>query len=378
MLSLGSGPDARPLSSYNIYFQAERSKIVRENDIERASQESVARLTFEELGKIIGKRWKSLSDADRKKYDILADEEGERYRKEMDAFNEAKRRKRAETANLDRPLILKYPRVSMDTDEKRAAVSNQDAPDAPPPLCAFPVPPSTPVKARLPGCDGDHDPSLSYKPDASELLMPVLAAGPPEGTQRVVSWNSYQSQAPSPWQPRPTFRALPTTFTETLQADRPHNQGIPHARAFASASAPHRQENAFFRPPASYPHEAQPYLPVPPGMALFLPDASGQERKYVVTYNFYSMSRQEAEEYMKSLESSARGASDVAATMHPGPRTEVPSTRSPTYEPPSGRSKDPTQNSSAHPALLPSSPSSSLHSQAPRSQQVPPGAFWQT
>jgi hypothetical protein len=61
------------------------------------------------------------------------------------------------------------------------------------------------------------------------------------------------------------------------------------------------------------------YLPVPPGMELFLPDSSGQERKYVVKYNFYSMTRREAEQYMMSLEVSAR---EAPAAMAPNANKE--------------------------------------------------------
>jgi hypothetical protein len=52
-------------------------------------------------------------------------------------------------------------------------------------------------------------------------------------------------------------------------------------------------------------------------MELYLPDSSGQDRKYVVKYNFYSMTRREAEEYMMSLEASARDA-PAAAVPNPG------------------------------------------------------------
>lgn len=77
------GLPKRPLSAYNLFFQHERIRVY-------AAAES-GRVSFEELGKLVGKRWRALSDMERKKYDKLADAEVERYRQERNAYEEARR-----------------------------------------------------------------------------------------------------------------------------------------------------------------------------------------------------------------------------------------------------------------------------------------------
>jgi hypothetical protein len=74
----------RSLSAYNYFFREERKRVYAESD-ERAG--------FSELGKIIGQRWKSLTEDQRKPYDIMAEKEINRYREEMKLYEDARRRK---------------------------------------------------------------------------------------------------------------------------------------------------------------------------------------------------------------------------------------------------------------------------------------------
>jgi hypothetical protein len=78
------GMPKRPLSAYNIFFQKERVRIY-----ESCSE---GRVSFEDLGKTIGQRWKSISDKDRHEYDRLADAEVARYRIERDAYDAIQRK----------------------------------------------------------------------------------------------------------------------------------------------------------------------------------------------------------------------------------------------------------------------------------------------
>mmetsp|Transcript_29960 Transcript_29960/g.49451 ORF Transcript_29960/g.49451 Transcript_29960/m.49451 type:complete len:338 (-) Transcript_29960:99-1112(-) len=108
----------RPLSAYNFFFKEEREKILKvvlseentkeENDPEGTdyiSEEMMTRLrkeggkvSFEEMGKLIGQRWKKIDPDRLSKYSELAAEDTERYKKEMQSYNgrqEAKMRSEA-------------------------------------------------------------------------------------------------------------------------------------------------------------------------------------------------------------------------------------------------------------------------------------------
>ncbi|GKY97077.1 hypothetical protein MPSEU_000666200 [Mayamaea pseudoterrestris] len=88
------GMPKRPLSAYNLFFQKERVRIY---------EQSSGRVSFEELGKTIGQRWKSLSEEDRREYDDLAEGEVNRYRVERDAYDDM-RRKTLEYRDTDHDL----------------------------------------------------------------------------------------------------------------------------------------------------------------------------------------------------------------------------------------------------------------------------------
>lgn len=108
----------RPLSAYNYFFKEERQKILKvvlaeepdkvENDpksedyIDDATfgrlKKEGNKVSFDEMGKIIGQRWKNIDPDRLAKYSELASEDAERYKKEMKSYNsrqEAKMRSEA-------------------------------------------------------------------------------------------------------------------------------------------------------------------------------------------------------------------------------------------------------------------------------------------
>mmetsp|Transcript_14868 Transcript_14868/g.41399 ORF Transcript_14868/g.41399 Transcript_14868/m.41399 type:complete len:332 (+) Transcript_14868:471-1466(+) len=108
----------RPLSAYNFFFKEEREKIIKvvlAEDPSAVKQdpedegfldaETIGRLkkeggkvSFEEMGKIIGQRWKNIDPDRLQKYSELASEDTERYKTEMQEYNgrqEAKMRSEA-------------------------------------------------------------------------------------------------------------------------------------------------------------------------------------------------------------------------------------------------------------------------------------------
>lgn len=72
----------RALSAYNLFFQRERMRVL---------EEAGRKVGFEELGKIVGARWKALSSEDRAVYNEQAAELDLRYRKEKEEFEQNRR-----------------------------------------------------------------------------------------------------------------------------------------------------------------------------------------------------------------------------------------------------------------------------------------------
>mmetsp|Transcript_65368 Transcript_65368/g.76817 ORF Transcript_65368/g.76817 Transcript_65368/m.76817 type:complete len:387 (-) Transcript_65368:656-1816(-) len=108
----------RPLSAYNFFFKEAREKILRklladetgvkqETDEESTNEPPMdadklkkdgGKVSFEEMGKLIGQRWKAISSEQLSKYTALAAADTERYKKEMHEYNgrqEAKMRNEA-------------------------------------------------------------------------------------------------------------------------------------------------------------------------------------------------------------------------------------------------------------------------------------------
>eukprot|EP00568_Trieres_chinensis_P011941 CAMPEP_0183294164 /NCGR_PEP_ID=MMETSP0160_2-20130417/2599_1 /TAXON_ID=2839 ORGANISM="Odontella Sinensis, Strain Grunow 1884" /NCGR_SAMPLE_ID=MMETSP0160_2 /ASSEMBLY_ACC=CAM_ASM_000250 /LENGTH=315 /DNA_ID=CAMNT_0025455425 /DNA_START=114 /DNA_END=1061 /DNA_ORIENTATION=+ len=98
----------RPLSAYNFFFKEEREKIQKFVEADENGEDvgnkpdsddyidpdQMARLkkdggkiSFEEIGKVIGSRWKNIKAERLSKYTGLAAQDNERYKKEMQAYN---------------------------------------------------------------------------------------------------------------------------------------------------------------------------------------------------------------------------------------------------------------------------------------------------
>jgi len=91
----------RPRSAYNYFFQQERQRILgflaRDKSIqmepvvdegqEKRLIKETGKVSFEEMGKIIGSRWKNLPNERLSKFTELALGDTERYKKEMVVYN---------------------------------------------------------------------------------------------------------------------------------------------------------------------------------------------------------------------------------------------------------------------------------------------------
>jgi hypothetical protein len=146
----------RPLSAYNFFFKEEREKILKvvlggddpkvsaELNSDPDSEEFISpdmmerlkkdggKVSFEEMGKLIGQRWKNIDPDRLSKYAEMAGEDTERYKKEMQSYNgrqEAKMRSEA----------LKPPSWnSKDPAAKQAAGPAAAGPDSKTAAAAYP------------------------------------------------------------------------------------------------------------------------------------------------------------------------------------------------------------------------------------------------
>lgn len=124
----------RPLSAYNFFFKEEREKILKvvlgegsneekgnvpeaddyiDDDLMGRLKKDGGRVSFEEMGKLIGVRWKNITQERLSKYTDLAAEDTERYKKEMQTYNsrqESKIRQEAPSAPAwgARPDMMGY------------------------------------------------------------------------------------------------------------------------------------------------------------------------------------------------------------------------------------------------------------------------------
>lgn len=96
----------RPLSAYNYFFKQERQRILKylardhsapnppdevvDDEQEKRLVTEGGKVSFEEMGKLIGRRWKAISPENLEKYSALAATDAERYKKELADYNDKK------------------------------------------------------------------------------------------------------------------------------------------------------------------------------------------------------------------------------------------------------------------------------------------------
>ncbi|KAL7574058.1 hypothetical protein ACA910_015636 [Epithemia clementina (nom. ined.)] len=100
------GPQ-RPLSAYNLFFRDYRRCLM---------QQTGGSVPFVTMGKEVGKKWKTLDKRERREWETKAEQESIRYRKELRAYKEHKRKKqRLQISGLQE--LYGRPHSSEDPDE---------------------------------------------------------------------------------------------------------------------------------------------------------------------------------------------------------------------------------------------------------------------
>lgn len=274
------GMPKRPLSAYNLYFQAERTKIIANQQ-----EGNGPRIGFEGLGKIIGKQWRDLSSEKKKEYAKLAEKDSERYRKEMDAYHEKKAKRFAEE---DRRAAEQTPILSsLGSSTHTVQASSLD------PIFAK----QTGSLGALPVGEVYGNSSLvSQRP---ESMVSTVSSLPPGSTS--VSYRPIQIEQ-APTQPRHALQH------GGLSSHPPHRvaRGDPPPHYFPQPAAANLSEPLPYS--AVAPGSGAAILaptnnncPMPQGMEVVLADRDGIERKYSVQYTCYSMTRENANKYIASI-----------------------------------------------------------------------------
>jgi hypothetical protein len=301
------GMPKRPLSAYNLYFQAERGRII---DEQAKQGEEGPKIGFEGLGKIIGKQWKNLCGADRKKYELMAEKDGERYRKEMDLYNDLKTKRLEEEDNRplsSNPRFVTVPSlqgglslpVLQNTSSANAMIANADA------------------SAYAAALHGIHHP-------AHASPNPFAAKSPPGQAPALSSLYSREMASSGEGATVvPSCAGTPSHHLSPTQAPKsPVSMGLQHQQH--SQQQQHLVPNMEGLPK----HTGVPNsFPLPPGMEIVLSDSTGMDRKYKVHYTCYSMTREAAHQYLESLTGSQNSSSIHAANgaMYRGDSPSPPS-----------------------------------------------------
>ncbi len=291
------GMPKRPLSAYNLYFQAERTKILSQQE------EGKPRIGFEGLGKIIGKQWRDLSSVEKKKYGKLAEKDSERYRKEMDAYQEMKAKRLAEE---DRRA-----------EEQAPVLSNLSTSRVPTPNFMKEQGSVRTVPVR------EVIGSSAILPHPPESMVSAVAALPPGATS--VSYRPIRvEQAPS----APLYGiAQNNSFSDPRY--HPAVQVVPSSQHLPQHPGTTASEPPSYNTAVAKKGEAirSPNCPMPPGMEVVLADRNGIDRKYSVQYTCYSMTRENANKYIDSI-TMRNGNSGNNAPSIPWPQPPPPSTAS--------------------------------------------------
>jgi hypothetical protein len=307
-----------------LFFQKERRNILHDG----VSSDDSKKVSFEDLAKIIGKRWARLGKEDHKEFDELAHKDSIRYRKEMKKFDAANNISSLEqyVYGLAAPNHIKWPSFPF-ANTPISSGNNNMTPPFPSQFCG---PPSL--------ISADYGPPLPLYPPFSEL---------PEQQQQQLFQPIMQHQIAL--QQATQHRANDSSFPQGNQLPQQHQQQQQQPAPAGPQPAPtgpqqqHEQPSPYAPQPALAGDTASPAkatdplrhpqaFPIPLGTEIVLCDHNGVPHKYTVQYSLYSMKRDDATKYMERLattfqqvpvESAAAKVKQLPREIAPRPATKV-------------------------------------------------------
>jgi hypothetical protein len=319
------GKPKRPLSAYNFFFQKERRTVLQDGD----SSDKSKNVGFENLAKIIGKRWARLKKEDHKEFEELAHKDSIRYRKEMKKFNSAKHISSPEQYGLTAPSHIGSPSFQFANTPVSFGNSNTPLPFP----SQFSGPPSL--------ISADYGPSPPLYPPFSELpqqqqqqvLRTIMQhqIALQQATQHRTNNSSFPqgNQLPHQQQQQQQQQQQPGAY-----APKPASAGPQQHYGQPSPYAPQPAPTGDTATPtkAMDPLRHPQAFPIPQGTEIILSDQNGVPRKYTVQYSLYSMKRDDAAKYMERLatafqqvpvERAAAEEKQLPIKIAPRPATEV-------------------------------------------------------
>ncbi|GFH53573.1 hypothetical protein CTEN210_10049 [Chaetoceros tenuissimus] len=134
----------RPLSAYNIFFKEERQRMLQSlpsmdngptsNSSSKCSRhhrkgrdQPHGKISFENLAKTIGSRWRELGSAERKKFEILAAKDTERYTEEMKVFHDEQMLKASTISSNDHSHEDSDEKVVLSSSKQRTTNDEYDS-----------------------------------------------------------------------------------------------------------------------------------------------------------------------------------------------------------------------------------------------------------
>lgn len=325
-----NGMPKRPLSAYNCYFQEERMSLIeRGQEMNGPNILPSGKIPFEELAKLIGKKWKSLPESEKKRFHDMSTQDNIRYHKEMEVW----RRNHADgkgghdlqesslshgvgstsppsldsTGNKDREDTTKKkktiePEFSSFAESETSMLDNTDLlsqdsfrlgvspfPSPPPPdtMNAQELPGRTFISSSAPNVP------FSGMGRGNEAFYPAhssYAARLPEPANFPIGQPGLFATGRAPFQP-PQMQFQQQYNVQDQYMGFPYQGfGAPPPGVMLPGWPPHRVQDP-----------APDAIPVSPGMEITLPDSNGVQQKYKVQYACYLVTRDEAKDYVEKF-----------------------------------------------------------------------------
>jgi hypothetical protein len=274
------GMPKRPLSAYNFFFQRIRPSVLRSGSPSDKSK----KISFEELAKIIGKRWGELGKQERKGFEELAKKESVRYRREREAFDRAKAKEANARSINTTPLREQYGLAP----RKKPGTASSTLGHVPASFANTTMP--TPFASQPPR----SQPFVSAQFGLSPTLYPPFTELPPQQQQHLLQTMQQQIIPRENIQHRANTSSFPKVYQQQEQAGPCALQSAPAGTlvGFAVATDPLCHQQPF---------------PIPPGTEVVLSDSDGVPHTYAVQYAWYRMKRDDAVQYLERLATEGGG-----------------------------------------------------------------------